>query len=794
MYKFFFNISWRSLTKRGVFPIINIIGLSIGLAVVLLICLLIYNEQSFDKSFKKSDNIYRINSGLTAWMPGETFCTTGNAVGPAMKENIPEILATVRVCPVSFTVTLEDKMFRIKQLFWVDPDFFRLFDTPFLQGTPEDALSRPNTVAISEKMAGRMFGNKNPMGETFKLNNQVTMEVAAVYKDYPENTSFADYQIVGAFQYSYPAWLHEQISWNSIDFETFCLLHETANPETVDIRLQDIHKKYDENGFYVPRLQRLDEIHLNSARYHQTYTYMPSDITKVRMLALLAVIILLVACINYMNLSTARAQKRSKEIGISKTLGAKRRELVIRLFTETGLFTLISFVLAFILAYALLPVFNNILGEQLHFGLILSTGFSLRALIILAATTVIAATYPAVYLSGFPPLKAIRQGILTGRSSHAIIRKVLTVGQFSVTIVLIAWVIVIQTQIKYVNNKDIGYNPHHLIGISLGSLPENSDFEALENDYRSQSSILMTARSQAFPFGLGYGESLYRNEEDKNGISMWTNSVDEYFTDLMEMKLIAGKTLPKRVPGDTIIQVILNRKAVEYLETTPDELIGKKLHAHLNSNSPTYVCGVVENFNFESLYRPIGAYGINNGTRFNNFLIFKHKGDNISEQLKAYEHIFKKHFPNNLFEVRFPDLELEKAYEGEQRTNRVAVCFSILAILVACMGVFGLTAFMAEQRTKEIGIRKVMGASIGNVVSLFTNSYVRLLLISLAIAIPVAWWVSNLYLQDFAYRISPAWWIFVVAAIITAALTLLTVSFQAIKAATANPVKSLKSE
>jgi ABC-type lipoprotein release transport system permease subunit len=494
-----------------------------------------------------------------------------------------------------------------------------------------------------------------------------------------------------------------------------------------------------------------------------------------------------------MNLSTARAQKRSREIGISKTVGAKRYELINRLTFETGIFTFISFLTGFILAAMLLPVFNSLLGEQLQFSLAFTPLFLCIALLIWVATTVFAASYPAIYMSGFPPLLAIRSSISSPKSSHAIVRKVLTVGQFAVAIVLISWVLIIQIQIKFMNNKDLGYNPHNLIGLPLFSLPQGADLGALANDYRAESSVEMVSRESGVFFS-GNGMMLMRNADDKIGSGLWSITVDPYFIDLMQLKLIAGRPLPEKQPGDSITQIILNRAAVEYLETTPEELIGRRVLAHINEKI-TEVCGVVENFNFEPLYQTVTPYCIHNGhSRAKSVILLRVKKGNLSEQLKTYEEIFKRHFPNEMFEPKFFDLELEKAYEGERRTSQVAIVFSMLAIFVACMGVFGLTAFMAEQRTKEIGIRKVLGASVMSIVSLFTNNYVKLLLISLVIAIPASWWVGDQYLQNFAYRISMGWWIFAVAGIVTILLTLLTVAGMAIKAAMKNPVEAIKSE
>jgi len=793
MNTFFLKITFKNLTKRGLFQIINILGLSIGLAVVLLISLLTFNELSFDKSFKESNNIYRINLYLTAFMPGSTFTSTSSATGPAMQEAIPEVISAVRTYPGNHVIRINDSHIRIK-LLWVDEDFFRLFNTPFIQGNPESVMSRPNAIAISESMAKTLFGNNNPMGETFSLDNQHLMEVVAVYKDYPVNSSFKDHKMIAPFMHSYPAWLHEQINWGNIDFETFCLLSANADINSINEQMQKrVMEATDSQAFYSPELQRLDEIHLHSAKYiGRSNLSSQSDIGKVKMLSLLAVIILLVACVNYMNLSTARAQKRSKEIGVSKTLGAKRHEIIERLLLETGAFTFVSFLFAFALAALLLPVFNSLLGEQLYFGLTLQPLFLCIALLIWVITTLLAASYPAFYLSGFPPLLAIRNQS-TARSGHGIVRQVLSVGQFAVAIVLIAWVLVVQAQILFFNNKDLGYNPHNLIGIQLGALSQGeNNVEALTNDFRAESSVEMVSCQSVYHVG-GNGNMIMKDADDKLGLSLTSQAADPDMIDLLQIKLIAGRRLPE-FQSDSITQIILNRAAVDYLGITPEEAIGRRVLASGHGNI-VEVCGVIENFNYTSLSRTIEGFGFHNWSRrAKTSIMLRVKEGNMTEQLKKYETIFKKHFPNEMFEPRFPEQDNAKFYDNERRTGNIAVVFSILAILVACMGVFGLTAFMAEQRTKEIGIRKVMGANLGNIVSLFTNSYIKLLLISLAIAIPAAWWVGNQYLQSFAYRISIGWWVFFVAALVTVVLTLLTVCVQAIKAATKNPVEAIKAE
>ncbi len=780
--------SLRIIFRNKTYSILNIVGLSIGLAMVLLIALMVYNERSFDKSFKESKNIYRLNSYLLAFMPGETFASTSNKTGPYLQEQVPEILTTVRTYPGSYQIRINNSPMKFN-IMWADEDFFRLFETPFVSGSPEAIMKQPNAIAISESMAKKLFGKEEPMGKSFLLDDKHSVEVKAVYKDYPKNSSFYDYQTIAPFNYSYPEWFRKEIHWGNLDFETFCLLAKDADVNTLDQRIEEVAKKgMKGEAFYIPKLQNLEDIHLYSAKYRGSRTSFQSDISKVKTLSLLAVIILLVACVNYMNLSTARAQKRSKEIGVSKTLGARRSGLIGKLTMETGIITAISFIFAFGLSYLLLPVFNSILGEQLSFSLAFTPAFLLGALAIWIITTVIAASYPALYLSGFPPLLAIRSASISKGSGHATVRKILTIGQFVVAVVLIAWVFVIQAQIRYVNNKDVGFNPHNLVGIDV----PGKQSEAIANDLRSLGFVESVARESSFLFS-GNGNIILKNKDDKAGLSLWTVKADKNFLSTMQLKLIAGNPLPDRVEGDSITQIILNRKAVEYLETTPEEIIGKEVMAEIGENKVA-VCGVVENFNFEALYKPVTGFGIHNGKHSLNVIMIRLKEGNLPDQLKSIETIYKKHVPDDLFTAEFPDMLWEKIHEAEHRTNKVIVCFSILAIFVACMGVFGLTAFMAEQRTKEIGIRKVMGASVKNIVDLFTNSYLKLLLISLVIAVPVAWWLGNNYLNDFAYRINMSWWMFIVAALITIIITILTVCLQAVKAALANPVKSIKVE
>ncbi|MDR0795849.1 MAG: ABC transporter permease [Tannerella sp.] len=788
---FFFRITWRSLTKRGVFAVVNILGLSISLAVVLIMYLQIDHELSIDKSFKESENIYRVNARwLSTARAGEISAITHAGLAQSMKDNLPGVKEAVRVWNRAHILKAGDYESDTRINF-TDAGFFDLFDAQILYGSVEEVLERPgDALALSETEAKKIFGDRNPVGETILWGPQ-TLEIGAVYKDFPMNSSFYGFHIICR---NPPPYYTPQAKF-AVVVETFVLLHEKTDTTGVGQPLrriwnEDVKEVRGEDAPFTLELQELNKIHLHSSHITGSSTTTPGNIEHVKMLTLLAVIILLIACINYMNLATARAQKRSREIGISKTIGAKRYELASQLILETGMLTVVSFIVALGLAYLLLPVFNSLLNVQLYFGLVLNIQFLLGALAILFLTTLIAASYPAFYLSGFQPVTAIRAAAIRG-SKNAFVRQTLIVSQFVASIVLITWVIVIYTQIRYIDNKNMGFNITQIISFWIRTNP-GPDFSPFENTFRAQSSVLDISRVSFFPT-IG-DQVLLKTDINDEGVLMTVCNADEHLIDLVQLQMIAGTPLPARLPNDTIARMVLNRKAVEYLGSTPEDIIGRRINVAFNE--PVEVCGVVENFNYESLHRPIGEYGIHN-SRFGRgrfYLMARVNSHDLPGQLETYKKIFNEFYPNDMFDVHYPDLEVKDVYKGTQTTGNISLTFSILAILIACMGVFGLTAFMAEQRTKEIGIRKVMGASVLNIVSLFTHNYMKLLGISLVIAIPIAWWVGEQYLQDYAYRISLSWWMFAVAALITVVLTLMTVCFQALKSALINPVDAIRAE
>ena len=454
---FFLKIFCRNLSRQGMFPVINLAGLSIGLSVVLLISAFVFNEYSFDKSFTHHERIYRANSYVSMMGREGTTNVTSVPLASAAKEEIPGVETAVRTYVQEMIVKTGDVPFKVERLCWADADFFRLFDTPFIYGSPEDVFAQPDKIALSESQAKVFFGDNNPMGEILSIEDK-QFEVSAVYKDFPINSSFEGYQMIGHFMSATQKWIYDTPYWSSIQCVTFCLLAPDTDVAVVEAGMQQLVEKNCKDPFYQVKLQPLGKVHLYSKDVGDQFTKNIGDIGQVKLFSLLAAIILLVACINYMNLSTARAQKRSKEIGISKTLGEKRRGIIVRLYTETGLLTFLSFFSAFVLAWILLPAFNLILGQDIQLGIFINAGFLLGMLLVYLVTTFVSASYPALYLSGFAPLTVIRQSMFTKGGSHVLVRKGLSIMQFSVAVILIAWVVVIQTQMNFVNNKDKGYN------------------------------------------------------------------------------------------------------------------------------------------------------------------------------------------------------------------------------------------------------------------------------------------------------------------------------------------------
>jgi ABC-type antimicrobial peptide transport system permease subunit len=771
----------RTLSRNKLFSIINVIGLSVGLAVALLIFMLVYNELSFDRSFPDYKRIYRVNSVFQDHRLGQSSALSPAGLAVLVRESVPGVETVVRLRRQGYAIKTDTWSADMSYIL-VDPDFFSLFPTPVLYGSFEEALSRPDGVAVSEVQADKMFGSEGDhTGKTFLIGAN-PVEVRAVFRDFPENVTVSRRTVFVPL----PPIYDDPRSQKYVGFETYIRLDEQADPAQITARLEEIAADVFKDEGYTFSLQPLKDIRLHSAGVPGSMIISSTgDLTQVRIFSVLAIVILLVVCINYMNLSTAQAQKRLREIGLNKILGAQRSTIVVRSYLESAILTLVAFAIAFGLFYALLPDFSTLMGGLLSVGMIGDPKFLLGLAVIFVATVLLSASYSAWYLSGFPPALAVKKGGTT----YKVLRQVLSVAQFAVAIVLITWVIVIKTQTGYIFTKDLGFDdPKQLYGMWTRTGRASDD--SFENELRRQSSIVETSLVSNFPSRDKI--TLKRNPSDE-GAEMTYVFSDEHITDLLGLRVIAGRPLPPPLDPqqDTILTAMLNRRAVAALDLTPEEAVGQIVHME---NQPVLVGGVVEDFNFENLYTPIAPHAFINMPGGRYYQLIRITEGDLEEKSAAYKQIFDETYPNDLYDLASLSEIMGRSYDGERRTQQLLIPFTILAIFMACMGVFALTAFLVEQRTKEIGIRRVLGSSVGGILGLFAKTYLKLLGIALLIAIPAGVFVCNNYLSTFAYHIGLSWWMFAAAAGITLLLVLIAVIAPTFKAANADPVKNLQYE
>ncbi|MEE9362021.1 MAG: ABC transporter permease [Cellulophaga sp.] len=795
MIRNYFKIAWRNLKTDKMFSVLNILGLSIGLTIAMLLFSFITFEQSFDMHYQNKNAIYRVLVNTTGENGDDkTYSTSPAAVAPALKSDAPDVKYAARMLKHNFGeaafINANENNFLEKRLYWCDPELFSIFETKFLKGNPKTVLERPNTVVLSESTAKKYFGNIDPIGKTIKIDNEDELEVTGVYKDFPKNSTL-DCNAIASFNSTN---FFKNPSWGNSSFETYIQLKKNVLKSSTESQLQQIlDKNVDkENQWFTLSLQPLNRIHLYSSDYSNSYSSRVGNIQEIKNLSFLGVLILLIACVNYMNLMTARSQKRGKDVGINKTLGASSKNLIFRFYAETGLITFLALCIGFVLTIIVIPVFNSITGGNLQFSSLIRIDFLIGITAVWIFTTLLAGSYPAFYLSRFTPISILK--LENRKVGNSTIRKGLVILQFTASVVLIVGVLVVYQQLQYMQDKSLGYTPENVIAISTGAIEKKESKTALLQELKAISSVLEVGMAQGFP-GIGVsGRSIYIDEDYENGKYIQTNVSDANIIDVLQLKLLAGKTLPiVKQLGDTIVDVVLNMTAINYLGYTPEEAIGKKIQMQLGPNS--HIIGVVNDFNFASLHKPIGAYAFHNRkSERKSYMLIRFNSASVSNTMQQLETTFNKVIPESVFEYTFLDKNMEQLYAQERKIAKVGLIFCLLAIFVACLGLFGLAAFTAEQRKKEIGVRKVLGASVLGVTQMLSKDFIKLVVFALVIAFPLAFWLMQNWLQEFAYRIDIGWTVFLIAGASAIVIALVTVSYQAVKAARINPVKSLRSE
>ncbi|MBY0434309.1 MAG: ABC transporter permease [Cyclobacteriaceae bacterium] len=794
----YLKIALRNLLRHKSFSIINMAGLAIGLTTFLAISLYVVDEFSFDRFHEKQERIYR--AVLSAEFDGQSVKWGGapNLLAPTAMKEIPEVEKATRYFHHNFGdlafIGTDEEKFTETNLFFADPELFDIFTIPLLKGNPSKIIDRPNTVVISESAAKKYFGDSDPIGKTLTVDNNLTLEVTGIYSDFPSN-SFLQADLIASFSSNWFG-LERNQSWGNASFDTFFLLHQGVSKNALDEKIEAMLAKNiatDDRWFKI-NSQPLAEIRLHSSDLKADFDRRQyGDFKQVKILMALALIIIVIAAVNYMNLTTAQSQRRHKEVGISKTLGATFYQLNRKFYAETSVFVLVAMLLSLTSFMFLLPVYNELSGKSIGMQFITTTWFWVGFATVWLVLTVLSGFYPAIYLSSFSPKSALSKTAAAGAQSG--IRKGLVVFQFAISIVLIICAAVFQQQMSFIQNKKLGYQPEQVIAVMTTASKEKDQLESLKSSFESLADVVSVAKTQSYP-GIGTSmRSLHRPGETEQGTSLLTTRATHEILDVLDIKLLAGKSLPAtpKDPRDTVTQVVVNKAAVDYLGLSPEEAIGRTYQMDLSG--PCEIVGVMEDFHVASLHQKIGAFCFHNGTRTEpfNYLLVKANTSNLAGTVKQLENTYKKVVPA-AFEYKFLDQHLASLYAAEQNLSKVVMLFAGLAIFVACLGLYALAAFTAEQRSKEIGIRKVMGASVPQLVNILSRDFILLVLIAFVIGIPAAYYLMNQWLDSFAYRTNISVTVFIIAGLVSLVIAWLTVSFESLKAANANPVKSLRSE
>lgn len=793
MFKNHLNVAWRNLKTHKLFSAINIVGLSLGLSIVILLFLYISNERNFDTMYPKKDRIYRVLLKTNEHYDHATWASTPPVAGPTMQEEVSNVAAATRLLKHNFgrpaSLKVGQHNFTEDYFYWVDKELLDIFDLELLQGDPHSALDRPGTAILSEKAAKIYFNDQDPMGKTLTVDNNTELEVTGIYRDFPQNSTL-DAEVLAS---SKGSWFGDNKTWSNASFVTYLLLKENVTAAQTQAQIDqmlDAHLAKEER-WYGFGLQPLPEVHLYSSTIENAYTSKIGDIQEVRNLGYLALLILLIACINYMNLTTARSQKRAKEVGVSKTMGATSRSLVGRFYVETGMITGLAILLGIALALLALPSFNVLTDQRFPAAGFLDPVFILLVLAVWALTTLISGLYPSLYLSHFLPREILSPSLKQGRG-NILVRKGLVIMQFAASTALIVGVLVIYQQTRYIQDIDLGFTAENLMAISVGGLRGQEKLDALEQEVMNLPEVRAVAFAQGYPGMDVSGRTLKNKTSDRGFINISTNVSDAGIVEALNLALLAGNSLPaQKNENDSLVEIVLNKTAVDFLGYSPREAIGKEVIIGM----PYTVVGVVDDFNFESLHQPIGAYAFhNNPSESKSFMLVRLQMGNLAQTMAGIKETFGRVVPNLDFNHSFLDQNLEKLYQREKRAAKISIVFCLLAIFVASMGLFGLAAYTAEQRRKEIGIRKVLGASVATIGRMLSKDFAKLVLVALLIGFPIAYLLMERWLQGFAYRVELEWWVFALAGTAALGIAMITISFQSIRAALIDPAKSLRTD
>jgi len=790
MLKNYLRIALRHLRRQPGYAAINIMGLAVGVACCLFLLLYVRDELSYDRYHEDADAVYRTNMVIP--QVDATVGLTPNIVAPLLMREFPEVQAATRIEAHGGVVRAGERIFDNNAFYFADSTVFEVFDGfTLLAGDPTMALTRPYTVVLTESTAEKFFGDANPVGRTIVRNNDQEFEVTGVMADVPSNSHFT-FDFLASFA-SREHWANNE-QWGSANFFTYIRLPSASDGPVLQAKIDALAEEMHTGGEERVRtlaLQPLTAIHLGTeVAYDLDAT---GDMTYVYGFATVALLILLIACINYMNLSTARSTQRAKEVGLRKSLGAYRGQLVGQFYSESAVLAFAGLVLALALVGLGLPWFNELSGKTLGFGTLGEPEIVALIVGIFLIVSLVAGSYPAMFLSRFQPARVLR-GRATTSGGAAWLRKGLVVLQFAISAFLIAGTLVVMGQLRHMNTQNLGFDKEHLVVLPLSDPILQEQYPAMEEAIRQSPKVVATAAINQIPGQLGWTSGFTApGFTDDDGFLIKGMPTNATVIEALDADLLAGRAFPAEPPepDSTNFLFILNATAAEKAGWTPEEAVGQRVVVDRRQGE---VVGVVEDFHFRSLHEAIEPLAIwYQPVHANHLAVRLAPGDTRAamDHLEAVWGRFAAHRP---FSFRLLDDVYDRLYRNERQVGQVVSVFAFLAIFVACLGLFGLAAFTAERRTKEIGVRKVLGATVPNLVGLLTKDFVVLVLVAFAVAVPVAWLAMSHWLDGFAYRIEVGPGVFVLAGVLVLVIALATVSYHALRAATTDPVKALRYE
>lgn len=797
MLKNYMKVAFRSLLKQPAYTALNIIGLTLGIASSLIILLYIFHETSFDKHHSKAEQIFRLSTEITE--PDNSFkwsVMTWRAAFTIKNEN-PEVIQATRLQGISgqggTRFTLDQVDYYQDNVYAADSTVFEMFDYDFIAGDPKTALEAPNSMVISESMAQKIFKTVNAVGQTIESRNsrELTLQITGVYKDVPKSSHLIADALI-SWKTIYPG---EDGNWGNWGTYSYILVNKGVTPESLQVKLDSTVAKYIDPIFQPMNIQvkmipiALKDIHLTSDFEGEPVP--AGDIQNIRIFTAIAIFLIAIASINYMNMATARSAKRSMEVGLRKVMGAQRKGLMGQFIAESMLITLISLLLSLLVVIAMVPVINDLVGTSLDTQALINSNVIRTILLIACVTGFIGGSYPAFFLSSFQPASVLKGG--GGKSGSKFLRKTLVILQFAISIFMLIGTLIIYAQMQYVRNKDLGFDKEQMMQIDFRSRADAEKWNVLKNELIQNSNIKSASSSSTTP-GNGYGKNIFSIETEEgpmDQIGLDNYRVDYDFFPTLGIDVVEGRNFSLEYPSDTSLAVMVNEAMVRRMNWSHP--IGKKVQLSRNDSLPSAkVIGVVKDFHQQSLYDPISALMFI-PSRVNGTALVKISG-NVNATIDFIEEAWERTYPNTAFEYVFLDEEFMENYQSDQIRGQLFLGFSGMTILIACLGLLGLASYTAEQRAKEISIRKVLGASTEGLMNLLIKDFVLLILIAAIPASILGYMAMMEWLKSFQFHITPGITIFSTVLLGTMFITVLTTGYHARRTAVANPAQKLRSE